>query len=257
MLTLCLVDGYSFANILKVFKLAGVPLDIIMKYDRYPRCSKTQLVEETLDSVSNLKSNEANVILREIMEDVVVHKSHGPQYRQDKDYLRALAKLRRFLSLDGFNVKQGRLIRSMPEEAIEEESILEGELKKVGFDLVLHHLSRSYEHFGDGQWDSANGQTRKALEALTKLIAEKIAHRRKEDIPCKYKDPRPFEIRKYLLDVGFISDTELKLLHAFYNYASVEGGHPGLSNETDARVRRIMVVGLCQFYLEKLHVFKC
>lgn len=255
MLTLCLVDGYSFANILRVFKLAGVPLNIIMEYDKYPRCSKTHLVEETLKSVSGLRENQGNVILREVIEDVLIHKSHGPEYPKDKDYLRALAKLQRFVKLDGFDIKQDKLVRSMPEGVAEEENILEGELKRLGFDLVIHHLKTSYEHFGDGKWDSANGQTRKALEAVTKLIAEKIAHKRNEEVPHRYGEPRPVEVREYLKKVGFINDIEFNLLCSFYHYASVEGGHPGLSNETDARTRRIIVVGLCQFYLEKLQSF--
>lgn len=254
MLTLCLVDGYSFANILKIFKLAGVPIDIITKYDKYPRCGKTQLVEETLSSIAGLRDAEANTIIREIVEEVMTG-SHGPQYPQNTDYIKATTKLQRFLMLDGFNISQGQLVRSVPEEVVKEENILEGELTRLGFDLVKHHLTTSFEHFGDGQWDSANGQTRKALEALTELIAMKIASKKGESIPRKYKDPRPAEIRKYLKDVGFLNDAEFDLLSAFYGYASVEGGHPGLSSETDARIRRIIVVGLCQFYVEKFHSF--
>lgn len=255
MLTLCLVDGYSFGNILRVFKLAGVPLDVIMQFDKYPRCSKTYLVEETLTSVAKLAQNELNVVMREIIEDVLIHKSHGPQYPKHKDYLRALEKLQRFLKLDGFDVKQQGLVRSFPEEVTREENILEGELKRPGFDLVIHHLETSFEHFGNGQWDSANGQTRKALEAVTKLIAENIANKRNEEVPHKHDTPKPSEVRKYLKRVDFLNNSEFNLLCSFYHYASVKGGHPGLSDETDARIRRIIVVGLCQFYLEKLKSF--
>lgn len=256
MLRLCLVNGYSFTNILRVFQLAGVPAEIVIKFEEEePRGSKTSLVKETLKLVSSLREDEANMVFREIIEDVLIHKSHGPQYREEKDYLRALAKLPRFLRLDGFDIGHDGLVRSMPREITQEETVLEKALSRLGFELVIHHLNRSYEHYGDGQWDSANGQTRKVLEAQTRLIAEKIAQAKKESIPHRFKDPRPTEIRGYLKNVGFLNNEEFELLSSFYGYASVKGGHPGLSDETDARIRRIIVVGLCQFYLEKLQAF--
>lgn len=247
-----LVNGYSFENILRTFKLAGVPSECFKKYDVYPRTSKSVLVKETLSCVTKLSIKERNQLLLTLLDDILITQPHGPQYGGDEAYQIALSRLEKSIKMDGFEMKDNELVRLVEEDLIKEESILVTSLKNLELDLVIHHLEKSKDHFIDGEWDSANGQTRKTLEALTQEIAQRIADIKGELIQKRHDKPRPVEIRKYLKTSGFLDEKEFQLLTAFYQYVSEEGGHPGLSNETDARLRRLMLIGLCQFYIEKL-----
>lgn len=252
LLNLALVNGYSFGNILRIFKLVGVPYEIFEKFDTYPRTSKSELVGETLSSVDMLPIRERNYVLFGFLEEVLISQTFGPQYPKDMAYQRPLSRLEKSLKLDSFEIRENKLVRLVEKDLAEEETLLETTLKRYEFNLVIHHLNKSKDHFINEEWDSANSQTRKTLEALTQRISEIIADKKCETVPKRHEKLRPVEVRKYLRDSGFLDDKELNLLITFYQYASEEGGHPGLSSETDARLRRFMLIGLCQFYLEKL-----
>jgi len=246
-----LVNGYSFENILRTFKLAGIPYEFYKEYDGYPRVSKSVLVKNTIESMAELPVKKRNNLLLLLLEDILILQPHGPQYPDDAAYQLSLSRLVKSLQMDGFSLEDSELVRISDEELIEEHDSLVSALKDLGLDVTVHHLEQSREHFIEGEWDSANGQTRKALEELTKKIAESLANRNREEIPKRFDEPRPVEIRDYLHDQGFLDDYEYNLLKMFYQYSSIDGAHPGLSNETDARVRRFILVGLCQFYVEK------
>lgn len=249
-----LVSGYSFANILRSFKLVGIPYEYFKEFDVPERVSKSSLVGTTIERMDALPPSKRNDLLLLLLEDILIAHPYGPQYEDNEAYQMALSRLERSLEIDGFKIENRKIVRISDEDVLEEHNILIKSLKEFGFDVTIHHLERSRTHFINSEWDSSNGQTRKALEELTKKIAETIAERLSEDIPIgtRAKAPRPVNIRKYLRNSGFLDDNEVELLRAFYQYASDKGAHPGLSNETESRLRRFILIGLCQFYLEKL-----
>jgi len=251
-LALLLVNGYSFSNIKRVFTHAGVPLELFSNYEQQNEVSKSVLVNETMKKISELSPEERQYYFSELVEDCLHFQSFGPSYPDDTAYQQSLLKVEKSLKLDGYILDNGKLIPIIEGVVVEEETSLEINLNKLGLNVVLHHLNLSKQHYIDGKWDSANGQTRKALEQLTLKTAEKIASKYGEVIPTRYASPNPNDVRKYLRDKGFLNDKEFELLKSFYGYASVAGGNPGLSTETDERLRRFFLIGLLQNYIEKL-----
>lgn len=252
-----LVSGYSFGNILRSFKLPGIPYEYFKEFDVPERVSKSVLVRTTIERMDALPSPERNGLLLVLLEDILIAHPYGPQYEDNEAYQMALSRLEKSLEIDGFKIENRKIVRISDEDILEEHNILLSSLKEFGFKVTIHHLELSRTHFIDSKWDSANGQTRKALEELTKKIAEIIAERGGEDIPMgrRAKSPRPVDIREYLKKCDFLDNNEWELLRAFYGYASDKGAHPGLSNETESRLRRFMLIGLCQFYIEKLRTY--
>lgn len=117
---------------------------------------------------------------------------------------------------------------------------------------VVRYLKQSFDNYTDQNYESANAIIRTSLEAVVQKTAEIIARARRETIPSRNPYHQPSEYRKYLKDTGFLDNQEFELLAKTYSYCSSDGSHPGLSDETDARLRRFFIIGICLFYLEKL-----
>ena len=167
----------------------------------------------------------------------------------------ANSELTKALQLEGWDVSEfGVVSLAGPlAEPAAEENIVVQKLKVQGMAEVINLLGQSYENYNQNRFEAANAMTRTALESLAKLIAEKIATVRGEAVPkSSSRGYQPRDYRDYLKTVSFIDTDEHELLRTFYSYASSAGSHPGLSNQTDARLRRFIVIGLCLFYLEKL-----
>lgn len=82
---------------------------------------------------------------------------------------------------------------------------------------------------------------------LRKIIEE---HEKEYLAPYATKS-QPVDYRNYIKKVKFLEGKEFALLEAFYQFGSTKGAHPGLSDTSDCRLRRFMLVGLCLQYLEK------
>lgn len=159
------------------------------------------------------------------------------------------------LQLEGWDVSEFGVtpIAGALAEPAKEENILVDKLKSQGMTEVTTLLEQSYDNYIHSHFEAANAMTRTSLESLVQLTAEKIALGRGEPIPqARLHRHQASDYRDYLQAVGFIDRAEHELLRTFYGYASTEGSHSGLSDSTDARLRRFMMIGLCLFYLEKL-----
>jgi hypothetical protein len=156
------------------------------------------------------------------------------------------------LRADGFHVREGELIPIISSlvEPVKEEALVETLLDKYGFSIAKNHLKQSYENYVGGNWEAANGALRSFLQDVFDQIALIIA-----PLGAGQKAPGG-ERRKLLQEKHFIeSDTEAKLVLGFFQFASHKGSHPGISNESDSRLRRYMAVALASYYLEKLEGF--
>ena len=158
------------------------------------------------------------------------------------------------LRADGFQMQDGEFIPVISAfiEPAEEEALLETLLDKYEFAIAKNHLKQSYENYIEGNWEAANGALRSFLQDVFDQIALIIA-------PQEAKQKAPGgERRKLLQEKDFIeTDTEAKLVSGFFQFASNRGSHPGISNESDCRLRRYIAVALASYYLEKveeLHV---
>jgi hypothetical protein len=167
----------------------------------------------------------------------------------------ARKEIERALALEGWSLSefQAKSIAGKLAEPQEEESVLTEKLSSLDLLEVVQYLEQSYENYILGNYEACNAMTRTALESIIKLIAISLAACRNERIGGnKPRQYMPRDYRDYLLKVGFLDEDEHNLLRTFYSYASSEGSHPGLSDSTDARLRRFITVGLCLFYAEKL-----
>lgn len=159
------------------------------------------------------------------------------------------------LQLEGWDLSHfgiAPLAEPFAEPAVEENTLI-GKLRQHNMNEVITLLEQSYDNYVQGHWEASNAMTRSALESLIKVISEKIALNRCETI--QQGTPRfgyqPADFRNYLKATNFVDGDEFELLRTFYGYASSDGSHAGLSDQTDARLRRFVAVGICLFYLEK------
>lgn len=166
-------------------------------------------------------------------------------------FFRKFPDLDAALRADGYQVREGELVPVLSPlvEAVKEEGIVERLLGKRGFDIAKNHLTQSYENYVEGNWEAANGALRSFLQDVFDQIALIIAPQE-----ARRKEPGG-ERRKLLQEKGFIeSDAEAKLVSTFFQFASHKGSHPGISNESDSRLRRYIAIALASYYLEKLEV---
>lgn len=138
-------------------------------------------------------------------------------------------------------------------QPVEEHSRLEAGLRRLGLDQVQDFLDQSLDNYIQENYEASNAMARTALEHLVEQIALKVSSlRNNEAIPQRRKYMSPADYRAYLVTTGFIDDAEKQFLDKFYGYASTDGSHPGISTESESRLRRFVVVGIALLYLEKL-----
>jgi len=188
-----------------------------------------------------------DLIVREALKDIHVwlEKRRGFEEKFSEEF----PDLERALSADGFQVHEGELIPVISPivEPAKEEGLIEKFLNKYGFAVAKNHLEQSYDNYLDGNWEAANAALRSFLQDVFDQIALIIAP---EEAASKEPGGKR---RKLLEEKGFIeADTESKLVSGFFKFAGYKGSHPGISNESDCRLRRYMAVALASYYLEKL-----
>lgn len=131
-------------------------------------------------------------------------------------------------------------------------SILYERLQSFDMQDVHNYLEQAHQNFIDAQYEACNAMLRTGLESTLQHVAKHLAGNL-DNIPrANPKYLTPVDVRKYLEQQGFFSDDEIRFLKEFYGYASTDGSHPGISNEAESRLRRLMIVALIQYCLEKL-----
>ncbi len=210
-----------------------------------------------LKQLSRSEEETHDEILDELFNEIIKRKQGAfepPKYSWDSQDELATS-LRRALRADGYELIDGGIMSSdkIEFELASEVSLLESNLQKQGMDDVARTLDQAHKSFIDGRFEACNAMLRTSLEATLKNVAIKIAGDL-SNIPAsnlKY-GATPTDIRKYLHQQGFFVQDEIGYIREFYGYASTVGSHPGLSNESESRLRRLMIVALIQYCLEKL-----
>lgn len=161
------------------------------------------------------------------------------------------AWLQEALQRDGFMIGDGELAPDVP-IAEENRTALEMLIEKYTEDLdaktLFHHLESTLELFKDGKWDASIGQARNFVEQLLDDIAKAIAKVRNESPDLS----KPLKVREYLQTCGFFDESEKKkLVDGVYGYFSEEGSHPGISEQSTARVCMHILWAFGYYVLEK------
>ncbi len=155
------------------------------------------------------------------------------------------------LKADGFAVgKDGKIAEADRDAAEVQDALLVMINRHPEFhqDVLLYHFRESGRLYIDGLWDASIGQCRNLCEQLLADIGEKIAQGRGDSPDLS----RPVVVRDYLQSVSFIDETERRrLIDGVYGYLSDEGSHPGISDQTSARVGRLVMLGLAFYLIEK------
>jgi hypothetical protein len=161
-------------------------------------------------------------------------------------------KLEDALMRDGF-VEANQELVAEESRAIEHKTALEQLVNKLATNLTAptlqHHLREAEQLFRLDKWDSSIGQARNFVEQLLTDIAGAISKSRHETPDLT----KPVLVRNYLEDCGFFDETERKkLVDGVYGYFSNEGSHPGISNQSTARVCLSVLWTFGFYLLEKL-----
>lgn len=161
------------------------------------------------------------------------------------------ARIERALMADGFVVADGRVVPGQPDEEEIADALRELVAQHEEFDseTILHHLAECEDLYLQGKWGSSIGHARNAVEQLLQDIAGALADEKGDQPP----PPKPaWKVRAYLEDIGFLDTTEReKLIDGVYGYLSDEGSHPGISDQSSARVSRLLLKGIAFYLIEK------
>lgn len=204
--------------------------------------SKTRLL---LNVFRGLESKEREDLMRTIVFEAL------PCLQRDNQ-----AWLKEALMKDGFVVDNGAVAEDVP-IAEENRTSLELLVNRHDEDLdtrtLTHHLKENIDLFRQEKWDSAIGHARNFVEQLLKDIARAIAGHKNDNPDLR----RPVTVREYLQTCGFFDEAEKrKLVDGIYGYFSEEGSHPGISEQSTARVCMHILWAFAYYILEKFEDWK-
>ena len=158
------------------------------------------------------------------------------------------------LKADGYEVEDGKLVPadSLEQELAQEINVLYKRLHSLEMDDTQNNLEQAHENFIGGNHEACNAMLRTAQESTLKHIAARFA-RGVEKIARARQYLTPVDIRKYLSATMLLSQDEREFVDALYGFASPHGSHPGMSDEAESRLRRLMIVAWVQYCSQKLN----
>ncbi len=169
-------------------------------------------------------------------------------------------ELIRSLELDGFQLKNGKLIYTEVEilDTNKETGILEelyGSLGLNNKETALHHLNLSVEHYINGKWDDSISNSRKFMECCLREIASLHSLKKHNmELPNRnYESPR--DVRDYLERENLLETKEKNATAAIYGLLSNTGSHPYIADSDQARLLRHLSLTLSQFVMLRLEGF--
>ena len=245
-----IISRYTIATLIEIIATKGTKADLQTLFFKYEVPFDIFLKEDTkkvvaLKGMANIEKNHPENI-EKIIKEVVSTYPLGDEERE---------RLEKALLQDGYTPFQGKLL-SEPLNVEEERNALEvliGRNRELSEDILLHHLKQNIHLYKDGRWDSSIGQARNLVEQILGDIAKCIASTKKEQPDIS----KPVLVRNYLESSGFLGSSERKrLVDGVYGYFSEEGSHPGISEQSTARVARNIMLSFGFYILEKFENWK-
>jgi hypothetical protein len=156
------------------------------------------------------------------------------------------SRLLHFLNQDGYAVREGALISSLPADLglPVAQTELFALLDRHDFPTPKSHLEQAIENHARGNWSSANGQLRNFFEGLLDEIAVRLdpaaanvrgGHDRRTRLSMVSPPFLSADLGEWSLDGKNFVNGLMKRLHP-------SGPHPGLSDEEDATFRLHIVL---------------
>jgi hypothetical protein len=145
-------------------------------------------------------------------------------------------ELKKALIQDGFVATDTEIV---PDETRAEEhknaleQLIAKHTSKLTSATLFHHLKEAEEQFRLEKWDASIGQARNFVEQLLLDVAVAISNAKNQTNDLE----KPLKVRNYLQSCGFFDESERKkLVDGIYGYFSEEGSHPGISEQSTARI---------------------
>ncbi|MGG0788275.1 hypothetical protein ABE132_05985 [Peribacillus simplex] len=188
------------------------------------------------DSKGILGGNMAYEMVEEILGFYVENEYY---YDENSGEFNGYPKLKRLLLKDGFEIRDGQLVRMVDStiDYIENESLLLKLLDKYKFSIAKGHYTQAVNAFTRGDWAACNSQIRTFVEELLCKLAEDITGNKFSDshsarTALSQSSPKLFypEWNEWLNNGQGYFETFWKRLHP-------QGSHPGLSSENDSMFR--------------------
>jgi len=204
--------------------------------------SKLKLLQNVVRGLENIQEKD---LLREMVFEAIKRLPEVPSEQLKDAFIK-----------DGFVVGDEGIAEDVP-VAEENRTAIEMLIGKYADDLdaktLSHHLENTLKLFKDGQWGASIGQARNFVEQLLEDIAKAIAKVRSESPDLS----KPLKVREYLQTCGFFDESEKKkLVDGVYGYFSEEGSHPGISEQSIARVCMHILWAFAYYVLEKYEEWK-
>ena len=157
------------------------------------------------------------------------------------------------LELDGYTFRDGQILRSEGEE--QEIEAERGELETTYAALglgnpvtVKEHLRLCEDHFSNGRFTDSVHNARQYLEQVLMDVALAWSKRAgSQALPKPVQDMRAVHYREYLKAQGLLTPEEHDAFAKLYGLLSVAGGHPGLSEQKQARVFRRLAISMALY----------
>ena len=233
------LERTSLTRIEHFLERCGIPEELIGPYG-----SKLSLLRSV---VHELLSKGQQDVLKELVETALGASYLSPDER---------SQLEEALLADGFILESGKIREETAVSIQEEKGALEALIERneeLNNGILLQHLRDNRELYQDAKWSASIGEARKFVEQLLKDIAQSLAKGRSEGPNLE----RPVNVRDYLQKCGFFDYNERKrLVDGVYGYFSEEGAHPGLSEQSSARLTMAVLLSFGFYAIEKFEVIK-
>lgn len=129
-------------------------------------------------SVQNQQEDMVNEIVETLINEVLNFAKGHSEYNPDEEVPleESHPALIRALRIDGFVVRDFKLVRQLPESITlsNHQNELFMLLEKHNFDISRGHLEQVIDAHAQGRWASSNGQLRSFMETLFNDMADRI-----------------------------------------------------------------------------------
>jgi hypothetical protein len=174
------------------------------------------------------------------------------------DYPALVNALRR----DGYNIKDGEVLKELPETIANAESETEllRLLNKFSFTVSKNHLQQAISNHTQSQWSSANAQFRTFIESLlmeicTRILPTNTCSTAAGAIALLAQSANPSFLKIELGEVGG-NKKDPGFIDALFKRLHPEGSHPGISDRDDCTFRYHVSVVVAHYLLNRLETWK-
>jgi hypothetical protein len=165
--------------------------------------------------------------------------------------------LRRRLAGDGYNISDGKIRATLPQDIRlpELQDELRSLLKRHAFETALGHLDQALDGHARGKWATANSQLRTFLEGMLDEIAQRLDPATKSQT-SENRRARLAALGFLHADLNEWGNDGKNFVNGLMRRLHPQGSHPGLSDEQDSTFRLHTVLITAHLFLVRFDVWK-